>query len=392
MLASCSKDATTNGRTYFQEIDSRASNIHFSNTVVESDSLNYFVFPYMYLGGGVSIGDINNDGLPDIYFTGNMTSNKLYLNRGNLKFEDITETAGVQGDDRWYTGTTMADVNNDGFLDIYVGASRAFGTGENQLFINNGDSTFTERGLEYGIADTSTSIQSTFFDYDNDGDLDLFVANYPLVEVSQGNWYYYDKIIQNDLLNSGHLYRNNGNNTFTDVTDEAGVRRFGMTLGIVATDFNKDGFTDLYLSNDFNVPDYFYQSNGDGTFSEIGREVMRHTSMFGMGVDAGDLDNDGLVDVLQVDMTAEDYKRSKTNMASMRPDAFYEAVELGFNYQYMQNSLQLNNGITDKGSPTFSDISRISGLATTDWSWGGLFADFNNDGLKDVIITNGCKT
>ncbi|TMM59554.1 hypothetical protein FEE95_03030 [Maribacter algarum] len=390
-MASCDDEQNDSSATNFQKVPSKTSGILFSNNIVENDTLNYFNFPYLYLGGGVSIGDINNDGLPDIYFTGNLVPNKLYLNKGNLQFEDISQKAGVSGDTRWYTGSTMADVNNDGFLDIYVNVSQFASNGENQLFINNGDNTFTEKASAYGINDNSTSIQSTFFDYDNDGYLDLFVANYPIVEVSMGNAYYYDKMDINTMEDSGHLYRNNGNETFTNVTDSAGLRNFGMTLGLIAQDFNNDNFKDLYLSNDFNVPDYLYQNNGDGTFTEIAEEALSHTSMFGMGIDSRDFNNDGLMDIMQVDMTAEDHKRSKTNMASMRPETFYEAVDLGFNYQYMQNSLQMNNGVNSEGVPVFSDISRFAGMATTDWSWGTVFADFDNDGFSDVFVSNGVK-
>ncbi|MBU2946173.1 VCBS repeat-containing protein [Zobellia uliginosa] len=375
----------------FIEIGPSISGVDFSNTIIENDTLNYFSFPYLYLGAGVSTGDINNDGLSDIYFTGNLTPNKLYLNKGNLQFEDITEKAGIAGDNRWYSGTTMADVNNDGYLDIYLSVSGKFSTTANQLFINNGDNTFTEKAASYGIADESISIQSTFFDYDNDGFLDLFVANYPNVLVSMGNHYYKNKMDLNAHEDSGHLYKNNGDGTFSDITEKSGVQNFGLTLGLVASDFNNDGFKDLYVSNDFNVPDYLYQNNGDGTFTEISKDVAKHTSMFGMGLDVNDFNNDGLADILQVDMTAADYKRSKTNMASMSPETFYESVDLGFNYQYMQNSLQLNNGISHDNKPVFSEISRFSNMSTTDWSWGAQFADFNNDGWKDAFISNGVK-
>ncbi len=375
----------------FTDMPSDSTGVNFSNDIIENDTLNYFNFPYLYLGGGVSIGDINNDGLDDLYFTGNLVPNKLYLNKGNFQFEDISVKAGVAGDQRWYTGSTMADVNNDGFLDIYVGVSQYTDQSANQLFINNKDGTFSEKAQDYGLADQSTSIQSTFFDYDNDGYLDVFVANYPIVPVSMGNQYYHQKMMMNHFEDSGHLYRNNGDQTFTDVTTTAGLQKFGLSLGIIATDFNNDGFKDLYVSNDFNVPDYFYKNNGDGTFSEISKQSTRHTSMFGMGIDSGDLNNDGLIDFLQVDMTAEDYKRSKTNMASMSPETFYEAVDLGFNHQYMQNALQLNNGINSNGIPVFSDISRFASMSNTDWSWGALFADFDNDGFKDVFVSNGVK-
>lgn len=391
IIAACTSEKQSATNTGFVQIDAEISGINFSNDIVENDTLNYFDFPYLYLGAGVSAGDINNDGLPDLYFTGNLVPNKLYLNKGGLQFEDITESAGISGDDRWYSGTTMVDINHDGYLDIYLSVSGKFGNTANQLFINNGNNTFTESAESYGIADTGASIQSTFFDYDNDGLLDLFVANYPNVMVSMGNRYYKEKMDENKFEDSGHLYKNQGNGKFVDVTVEAGVQNFGLTLGLVATDFNNDGHVDLYLSNDFNVPDYLYQNNGDGTFKEISEKATRHTSMFGMGIDAADFNNDGYTDLLQVDMTPADYKRSKTNMASMNPESFYEAVDFGFNYQYMQNSLQLNNGPNRDGDPIFSDIARFAGMATTDWSWGALFADFDNDGNKDVFVTNGVK-
>ncbi len=381
----------TKPTTSFASIAIEHSGISFTNNVIESDTLNYFTFPYMYMGGGVAIGDINNDGLSDIYLTGNMSENKLYLNKGNMQFEDISESAGVSGDDRWYTGVTMADVNADGWLDIYVSVSGIFGTTKNQLFINNRDNTFSEKARSYGLDDETASIQATFFDYDKDGLLDVFVANYPVVKVSMGNIYYHELMQENRLENSGHLYKNNGDNTFTDVTSAAGVQNFGMTLGIVASDYNNDGWQDLYLSNDFNVPDYFYLNNGDGTFREVSKDATNHTAMFGMGIDVADFNNDALLDMVQLDMTPSDYKRSKTNMASMNPESFYEAVDLGLHYQYMQNTLQVNNGINSNGIPVFSDISRLANLATTDWSWGTLFADFDNDGLKDIIVTNGMK-
>ncbi|GHB63672.1 VCBS repeat-containing protein [Persicitalea jodogahamensis] len=391
-FVSCQKQP----ETLFEEQKSEVTGIDFANNIIENDTLNYYTFPYLYMGGGVAVGDLNNDGLEDVFFTGNMQENKLYLNQGktgngSFSFQDISKNAGVAGDNRWYAGVTMADVNADGWLDIYVCVSGKYTTTKNQLFINNHDLTFTEQAEEYGLADASNSIQATFFDYDKDGLLDVFVANYPVINVSVGNDYYYRKIQENKPEESGHLYRNTGNNTFKDVTVQAGMQRFGLSLGVIAQDFNGDGHTDLYVSNDFNVPDYFYLNNGDGTFTESLQETMRQTSQFGMGVDAGDFDNDGLTDLMQVDMTPADYKRAKTNMASMSPATFYQMVDYGFHYQYMQNSLQHNNGIDALGMPQFSNVARLTGVATTDWSWGTLLADLDNDGRKDILVTNGMR-
>jgi len=390
LLSSCVyQEPATDIHVQFNTVKSDHSGLHFSNKIIENDTLNYYTFPYLYMGGGVAIGDINNDGLADIFLTGNLKENKLFLNKGNLQFEDITQAAGVEGDQRWYTGVTMADVNHDGWLDIYLCVSGIHPPFENQLLINNQNNTFSEQAESYGIADASTSIQSSFFDYDLDGDLDLYVANYPQLPVTMGNQYYALKMAQNDPHESGHLFQNQGSGVFVDVSAKAGVQNFGLSLGVMTTDFNQDGYPDIYVSNDFNVPDYYYQNNGDGTFSELLKSATRHTSMFGMGVDAADINNDGLMDLGQVDMTPEDYKRAKTNMASMRPAIFQEAVDLGFHYQYMQNSIQLNRGMNDQNIPIFSEISRYTNMATTDWSWGIQFIDMDNDGLKDVFISNG---
>ncbi len=375
----------------FSQLKSTASGISFSNDIAISDAFNYNTFPYIYMGAGVALGDINNDDLTDVFLIGNMVPNTLYLNKGAMKFEDISDKSSTAGDSRWYTGVTMVDINADGWLDIYVSVSGLGENTANQLFVNNGDLTFTEMAVDYGIADKGNSIQSTFFDYDNDGDLDLFVANYPIISLTLPNFVYQDKMPARNPEESGHLFRNEGEGNFKEVTQESGLLNFGLSLGVVVSDFNNDGWKDLYISNDFNVPDYFYINNKDGTFSEKIKETTRQTSMFGMGVDAADFNNDGLVDLIQVDMTPADHYRSKTNMASMTPQAFHEGVSMGFHYQYMQNSLQVNNGFDAEGTPILSNISRLAGMATTDWSWGALFADFDNDGLKDIVITNGMR-
>jgi len=372
----------------FKKISPSSSGINFNNKITENDTLNYLIFPYMYMGGGVSVGDINNDGLDDIFFTGNLVPNKLYLNKGNLKFDNISEKAGITGNHQWFTGSTMADVNNDGWLDIYVCVSAKYQPKGNLLFINNHDNTFTECAAKYGINDKSSSVQATFFDYNNDGLLDLYVANYPIVRVSMGAKYYHDKMIENKYEESGHLYRNNGNNTFTDVTKEAGLQNFGMSIGVIAMDFNNDGWKDLYVSNDFNVPDYLYLNNGNGTFRNVIKEATSQTSIFGMGIDAADINNDGLIDLYQIDMTPEDHYRRMVNVSPMSRESFNLSLDYGLHYQYMQNSLQLNNGIFNN-IPIYSNISLFAGVAYTDWSWGGLFMDLDNDGNKDLFVTSG---
>ncbi len=390
-LSACQPGGDQPKAALFTSLNKEVSNITFANNILENDTLNYFTFPYLYMGGGIAAGDINQDGLTDLFFTGNMVANQLYLNQGSGKFTDITKAAGLLGDNRWYTGATMADINDDGWLDIYVCVSGKYTTTENQLYINNQDNTFTERAAEYGLNDASPSIQATFFDYDQDGYQDLYVATYPNIPVSLGNQAYQSLAIRNDWADSGHLYRNRGDGSFQDVTEAAGIKDFSLALGVVATDLNNDGRTDLYVSNDFNIPDYLYLNQGNGRFEERIKESTNHTAMFGMGVDAADFNNDGWIDLLQVDMTPEDYRRAKTNMASMSPDSFNEAVRMGFHYQYMQNSLHLNNGTSQQGIPMFSEISRFAGMATTDWSWGALWADLDNDGWKDAFITNGMK-
>ncbi|MDT0687686.1 FG-GAP-like repeat-containing protein [Autumnicola psychrophila] len=374
----------------FRKVSSQSSAIEFSNNLTENDSLNYFSYSYIYMGGGVAAGDINNDGLEDLYFTGNQVPNKLYLNKGNLVFEDISQTAAVAGDDRWYTGVTMADVNGDGYLDIYLSVGGKFGPKNNQLFINNGDGTFVEKAEEYGLDDPGNSVQATFFDYDKDGDLDVYIANYPPTRFDSPNFIYEYKMKNVSDLESDHLMRNDGGK-FTDVTDEAGVRSFGLSLSATVGDLNNDSWPDIYISNDFSSPDYLYINNGEGSFREVVKNATSHTAFYGMGVDIADYNNDGNLDIYQVDMSAKKNRRKKANMASMNPDLFWSTVDAGFHYQYMQNTLQTNTGVFEDDNPFFADLSRITGASSTDWSWGPLFADFNNDGHKDLFVTNGTR-
>jgi len=374
----------------FTKLSPNQTKIDFVNKLYETHTKNYFTYPYMYLGGGVAVGDFNNDGFEDLFFTGNMVPNKLYLNEGNFKFKDISETAGIQGDDRWYSGVSVIDINNDGFLDLYIAVGGENEPNNNVLYINNQDNTFTEKAKAYGIDDDGYSMHSTFFDYDNDGDLDLYVANYPPTSFTAPVDYYRYMIDHHEPRDSDHLYRNEGDH-FVDVTESAGIRNFGLSLGVVASDFNNDGLTDVYISNDFNAPDYLYLNKGDGTFRNEILNSLQQTSFFGMGVDAADFNNDGWVDLFQLDMNAADNFRSKANMSSMNPDVFYQSVALGLHHQYMQNSLQLNQGNLFSEAPAFSNIARWSGVSSTDWSWGGLFADFDNDGWKDLYVTNGIR-
>lgn len=393
ILSSCNTPDNSEAEAprIFEKLNPKISGVTFENLLDEDSVVNYFTDPYIYMGGGVALGDINNDGLQDIYFTGNMVKNRLFLNKGDLKFEDISESAGVTSDSRWSTGAAMADVNGDGYLDIYLSVAGQWTTTENQLFINNGDLTFSEMAYQYGVADSGATTQATFFDYDRDGDLDLFNANYPPTSFQTLMSTYRYMMETVTLLKSDRLYRNNGDGTFTDVTEEAGVKSYGLTLSATVGDFDDNGWPDLYVSNDFASRDYFYFNNGDGTFTEHLKQVIKHTAFYGMGADVGDINNDGLLDIMQLDMTPEDHLRAKTNMGSITPEAFWSIVNYGFHYQYMANMLQLNNGIGPDGLPHFSDISQIAGVAYTDWSWGPLIADLDNDGNKDIFVSNGTR-
>ncbi|MCH8329973.1 MAG: VCBS repeat-containing protein, partial [Bacteroidetes bacterium] len=362
--------------------------IDFTNAIQGVERMTSYEFVNIFNGGGVAIGDIDNDGLPDVYFTANSRSNKLYRNLGNMKFDDITDQAGVDGEGGWCSGVTMADVNGDGFLDIYV--CRTYNDNNpnlrtNLLYINNGDLTFTEKGEEYGVNDDRYATQATFFDYDNDSDLDLYVGNYPR-EFIERNKLRLAEWNNPKMINSDHLYRNNGDGTFSNVTEEAGVMNYGYTLGLVAGDINGDGWIDLYVSNDHSEPDFYYLNNHDGTFTNATFDRLQHISQFGMGVDLADYNNDGLLDIVVLDMMAEDNYRQKTQMRGMDPKLFWIFVKIGWHYQYMRNTLQLNNG-----NGTFSEVGQFAGIDKTDWSWSALFADFDNSGHKDLVITNGYR-
>lgn len=372
----------------FQILPSAQTNIHFSNSISENESLNVLSYEYFYNGGGVAVGDINNDGLEDLFFTGNMKPNKLYLNQGNLKFKDITKEANKELEGRidgWKTGVTMADVNGDGLLDIYVCYSGKVEPEirRNQLFINQGNSNFKEQAAAYGLDDPGYSTQAVFFDYDNDGDLDMILLNHNVKKIDNMEFAKYRN--QTDEYAGNKLFENVGNH-FTDVSKKAGIIQNPLTfgLGVAVADINKDGWQDIYVTNDYNEPDYIYINNHNGTFSEQSKSLVRHMSHFSMGVDIADFNNDGYPDILTLDMLPQDNHRQK----SLQLEENYESFELmqkqDLYKQYMCNMLQLNNS-----NGTFSEISQLSGISATDWSWCPLIADFDNDGYKDIFISNG---
>ena len=384
LLLSCQQN-----KTYFSQLSAAQTGIHFSNTVSDTDSLNIFDYPYLYAGAGVSIGDINNDGLDDIFLVANHKGgNKLYLNKGAMKFEDVTANAGLSGLSDWCTGSCMVDINGDGLLDIYVCTVSIPGKlkSRNELYINLGNGHFREAASEYGLNFSGHATQAAFFDYDRDGDLDCFLLNhgtkysddYQTVSVR----------MKNDSLSGGKLLRNDGGH-FVDVTLKANIycasNEYG--LGIAIGDVNNDGWPDVYVSNDFKENDFCYINNGDGTFHERSNELFDHVSRFSMGNDMADYNNDGWPDVLTLDMLSQDEKILKTSLADDDIEVYnYKQKNFGFHYQFSKNCLQQN-----MQGKHFCDVSLQKGIDATDWSWAPLLADFNNDGWKDLFISNGFK-
>jgi enediyne biosynthesis protein E4 len=396
--SSCQNDqqkAVNGDEGLFTLLSGDQTGVNFENTLNDDPMgvWNILSYHHYYNGGGVAIGDINNDGLPDIFLSANEGPNRLYLNKGNFQFEDITESSRInESGKNWSVGATMADVNGDGWLDIYV--CQAGYTlypdrkdRENLLLINNQDGTFTEMAAEYGINDDNESTSAAFFDYDGDGDLDLYVLNESIYALMVFEDVFQDLKDKKKLEQaSGNLYRNDGGK-FTKVTEEAGVLRYGYGLGLVVNDLNGDGLPDIYVANDYSVPDFMFINNGDGTFTDSIKQKTKQISFFGMGCDVADINNDGFPDIGVVDMAANDHFRDKTLMESMDVEGFWYFVNtLGYQYQYMFNSLQLNNG-----NGTFSNIAALAGLLRSDWSWAALFADFNHDGNKDYYVTNGFR-
>jgi hypothetical protein len=380
-----------NKSTLFTKIPEEYTGINFKNSLKENiPDFNILTYPYFYNGAGVSVGDFNNDGLPDICFTGNMVKNRLYINKGNFKFEDITAKAGIADKGGWCTGITIVDINNDGWQDIYICRSGLNNADKrrNLLYINNHDLTFTERAAEYGLDDPGYSTQASFFDYDKDGDLDMFLINQSAPEFARGQ-------IQNlqfrnqrgDTTLENKLFRND-NGHFVNVTSAAGItsNKLTFSLGISTADINQDGWPDIYITNDFKEPDYLYINNKDGTFTNSLQQKINHTSLFSMGIDINDYNNDLLPDIVELDMLPEDNHASKMHLGADNFDEYNLLFKSGISHQYMKNSLQKNNG-----DGTFSEIGQLAGISNTDWSWAPLFADFDNDGLKDIFVSNGYK-
>ena len=387
---------------HFELMKPEATGLSFANNIKESFEENIITNSYLYNGGGVAILDVNNDGLPDVYFTATQSSNRLYLNKGDFKFEDITEKAGVGALGGIKTGVSVVDINGDGFQDLYVCRSGMQPTElrANLLFINNGDATFTEKAEAYGLADRSPSNHANFFDFDNDGDLDVYVLNHPVAwaevnrirakqESKGGPIIRITKPVE--PWESDKLFRNDGNGRFSDVSMEMGINNRAWGLSATVSDFNNDGFLDIYVGNDYVEPDLLYiNQKGKGFQDEIWR-YFRHTGNHTMGVDIADINNDGLMDLAALDMTPADNQRQKELMTTMKQERFHSLVQYGYGQQQMRNMLQLNTGAAPGEGDTFSDIGQLAGVWATDWSWSPLLADFNNDGLKDLYITNGYR-
>ena len=393
-FSNCSKENSENKDALFSKLDASQTGINFLNEVKNGAEMNIFKYRNFYNGGGVAIGDINNDGLSDVYFTSNLGTNKLYLNKGNFKFEDISKKAGVEGTKTWSTGVVMVDLNADGLLDIYVcNAGNSLGNQQkNELFINNGNNTFTEKADEYNLADTGITTHAAFFDYDKDGDLDVYILNNSFIPVSSLNYSNKRDLRDKDwdvaeiLKGGGDKLLRNDNGKFVDVSEKSGIygSLIGFGLGVTVGDVNGDLYPDIYISNDFYERDYLYINNKNGTFTEQIQGWTSHISQSSMGADMADVNNDGKADIFVTDMLPEPDERLKTTTNFENYDLFTRKVNLDFYNQYMQNTLQINNGDNQ-----FLEIANHAGVAKTDWSWGALLFDMDNDGYKDIYVCNG---
>jgi enediyne biosynthesis protein E4 len=394
LLVSC---VNKHKNALFTQLSSSKSGIHFSNDIHDTDSTNSIINEFGYMGGGVGVGDFNNDGLKDIFFSGNQVSSQMYINKGYNKFEDVTGKAGLTTN-VWATGVSIVDINSDGYDDIYlcVYGKNLSQRASNLLFINQHNLTFKEQAEEYGLADSSYSSQAVFFDYDKDGDLDVYLSNY-LVTDNNANYIkprdYSGRSYANDRLYKNEGYSSELNHpAFSDATFQAGIKEDGFGLGVVVSDFNHDNWPDIYVANDFITNDELWLNNKNGTFTNRIDKALRHQSYSSMGADAADINNDGLSDVVTLDMLPEYNDRKKLSTFFMNYERFEAERAMGYEPEYMRNMLHLNNGtyhIGDTAVPFFSEIGQLAGIASTDWSWSVLMADFNNDGWKDIHITNG---
>ncbi|MCZ8197766.1 MAG: VCBS repeat-containing protein [Flavobacterium sp.] len=393
-ITSCSDEKTTNSNGLFSQLDASETGINFTNEVKNGEDMNIFKYRNFYNGGGVAIGDINNDGLSDVFFTSNQGENKLYLNKGNFKFEDISKKAGIVLPKSWSTGVVMVDINADGLLDIYVcnAGSNINSIRKSQLFINNGNLTFTEKAEEYNLADTGITTHAAFFDYDKDGDLDCYILNNSFIPVSSLNYSNKRELRDKDwdvnpvLKGGGDKLMRNDNGKFTDVSEKAGIfgSLIGFGLGVTIGDVNNDLYPDIYISNDFYERDYLYINNKNGTFSEQVQSWTSHISQSSMGADLADINNDGKADIFTTDMLPESDERTKNTTSFDNYDLLTRKLNLDFYNQYMQNTLQVNNG-----NNQFMEIANYANVAKTDWSWGALMFDMDNDGYKDIYVCNG---
>jgi len=381
--------------TLFVQRAPEDTQIHFSNPITENDTMNIMVYEYIYNGGGVAIGDVNQDSLPDIFFTGNQVHNRLYLNQGDFTFKDISSPAGITAADKWCSGVTMVDINADGLLDIYVAATvhQPASRRANLLFVNQGADEsgiprFEEQASEWGIADTGHSIHSAFLDFDRDGDLDLYVLTNEH-DLENAPNVYRSKLTAGQNPNTDRLYRNNGDGTFTNISQQAGILIEGYGLGVSIVDINLDHWPDIYVTNDYVSNDLLYINNQDGTFTNRIDQYFKHQSHSAMGNDVADINNDGWVDLLALDMQPENNERKKRLTPANNYATYINNQRYEYQYQYARNTLQLNNGIAPDGQPTFSEIGQLSGIHETDWSWSPLIADYNSDGFRDILITNG---
>jgi len=397
IIAGCKHAPAVDAHFHFVQVDPAESYIGFNNAITENDSVNVFTNEYMYNGSGVGIGDFNKDGLPDVFFCGSMVSSKLYINKGNFKFEDITADAGLQTN-RWCTGVSVVDINNDGFDDVYVCASHSTDAAKrkNLLFINDGKLHFTEQAVAYGLADTGYATQAAFFDYDKDGDLDMYLLNHRLYshtannlqpKDTSGNSPAEDRLYRNDGITAGKSHP-----VFTDVSKQAGIKEDGYGLGLVIADVNNDNWPDIYVANDYIGNDLLWLNNKNGTFSNAIATALRHQSYNSMGVDAADINNDGLPDIAVVDMLPETNERKKMMFSAANQEKYDMQQRIGYEPTFVRNMLQLNNGnrkINNRTEPFYSEIGQLAGMFETDWSWSILMADFDNDGWKDIHVTNG---